>query len=1051
MFPRRVGFYLLSIAFILVLWSSKSHARPQIESAASDGLEGGPNQRQRVPPPYSEHRNFRAEAPPPYFPPRNPNDRHSPPPAYSRYSRPQAFHGRYPSPNAFPPPRYSRFPPSPRPQERGRVRNGRFRGPAPPRPDDPVYDDAGHDRGSAQENGAVRPEDVVYDDVGTARGSGQENGAVRPEDVVYDDVGTAGGSAQEKAETIPEDGLRESPIYDDVGQHGAPAQENAPARPENGYDDVGHARGPAQDSAVVLPEDHVYINVGRAGGSTTDNAARIPEDHVYSNVGQAGGSVSDNAQSIPEDRPQDNPIYDDVGHAGEPAQDSAGTRPRDDVYETLGDDDAAVARPEDHVYETLRDDEAVARPKDDVYETLRDDDAAARPKDHVYEVVKDDGAATRPKDDVHESPRRPGESAHDGATGRSAGRNNHGRPRPVNEDHIYEVLPGEREGHSHENGETAPEPPKRNKGMKVPFCKTGSAGPSKRTIEDCIWPEANDESSTLFDLLEDEAPVVDESSLSGRLEQLAEMAERNAEADFSDLVNKLEMQLPILEKNQWTLSQLRAQFKKLLPKQGIEDMLKSWEAEALIAVALPFYIADLVETFQKNTTDLERAATATMVVPLVGCAVRAAADADQDSLAPISTELCFVGDALLFTPLAFVGIFTVMIAPIIRALEQRSPDHVRGLRDREWKKQEAELLAHFKSTEWKTKFETWHSTQLAASLFIASEQRGLLKAIQNLSVEATEAERLNINRTVSHHLAVTEKAMCASMQARKRQYERTLPTGSWVYDRATNLTEEFIKQYEDAAWKYYHDFVSTRFFWTEAQRLSYGEPLRKELETMSRYLRSTALFAVDAVTIPETAKDFVTKALVLPPECDCPADAKESRETGFEQRPDTLLCATRKGYTDVVDQLLKAPYFDVNVQDKEGNTALSLAAAKGDFDILEMLLHRGRAKPRIPNKRGETAQSLAEAGGYQDIVHLLQTWGEAGVPCSYWDYGRKLQGHLEWQAGCFCTVTVQDWPDMDRFTGSGSRAIGRGNERDRDTCIQSEWRSGPHGERLTAR
>ncbi|PHH80218.1 hypothetical protein CDD80_2419 [Ophiocordyceps camponoti-rufipedis] len=542
--------------------------------------------------------------------------------------------------------------------------------------------------------------------------------------------------------------------------------------------------------------------------------------------------------------------------------------------------------------------------------------------------------------------------------------------------------------------------------------------------------------------LEAELKGADELPFAQDLKELATRAEKKAEDDFTDLVDKYKVKLPILRKNNWSLSQLRANFKKLLPSQGIEAMINSWGAGALMAAAIPFYIADVIDVFRKNTTDLERAATVTMIVPILGCSLQAASDEEESSLGVASTSLCFIGDVLLFTPLAIIGVFAHMVAPIIRAIELSSSDHVRQLRDAEWKKHHDKLIHHFKSTEWKTKFLTMHSTQQAVSLFIASEQRGLWKSIQDLSSRVGTPEKDQVEIVMKRQLAATQKHMCASLQALNRRMRKALPTQDWVEGQARNFTQEFIKKSEAAGWEAYEEFTSTRWYWSEADEDNHREAYRKKLEGTSKLLRSTALFAVDPGLIPRAVQAVADEILRLPADCSCLADADQVDKLESAEREEVLFCAASRGYSDVIERLLTVSNLDVNMQDKNGNTALMLAAAKGHYDLVALLLHRFRAKPTTTNHNNETAQSVAEAASHKPVARLIRSWAPLGVPCSFWKLGEEMHGHLEWRGGCYCSVTLQEWPAL-REVMPGASTTGMWVERDRESCMGSEWKADP--------
>ncbi|KAM6039095.1 photoreceptor ankyrin repeat protein [Chlamydotis macqueenii] len=85
-----------------------------------------------------------------------------------------------------------------------------------------------------------------------------------------------------------------------------------------------------------------------------------------------------------------------------------------------------------------------------------------------------------------------------------------------------------------------------------------------------------------------------------------------------------------------------------------------------------------------------------------------------------------------------------------------------------------------------------------------------------------------------------------------------------------------------------------------------------------------------------------------------------------------LMVACYKGFVDIVPLLRKCPYINVNQQDKDGNTALMMAAQAGHITIVNYLLNYYPAlevDKRDP--RGLTALMKAAVQGRQDCVAAL--------------------------------------------------------------------------------
>ncbi|XP_047908855.2 photoreceptor ankyrin repeat protein [Anser cygnoides] len=108
---------------------------------------------------------------------------------------------------------------------------------------------------------------------------------------------------------------------------------------------------------------------------------------------------------------------------------------------------------------------------------------------------------------------------------------------------------------------------------------------------------------------------------------------------------------------------------------------------------------------------------------------------------------------------------------------------------------------------------------------------------------------------------------------------------------------------------------------------------------------------------------------------------RERLERGVSRREATeldingrngLMVACCKGFVDIVPLLRQCPHIDVNQQDKEGNTALMMAAQAGHITIVNYLLNYYPALDvDRRDGRGLTALMKAAVQGQQDCVAAL--------------------------------------------------------------------------------
>ncbi len=89
---------------------------------------------------------------------------------------------------------------------------------------------------------------------------------------------------------------------------------------------------------------------------------------------------------------------------------------------------------------------------------------------------------------------------------------------------------------------------------------------------------------------------------------------------------------------------------------------------------------------------------------------------------------------------------------------------------------------------------------------------------------------------------------------------------------------------------------------------------------------------------------------------------------------DTALgCASKYGYSEIVQLLSKQEGIVLNVQDSFGNTPLILATSFNHADVVEILLKKKDIDVTARDFEGNTAQMIAKNDGYDEIVALFES------------------------------------------------------------------------------
>jgi ankyrin repeat protein len=101
------------------------------------------------------------------------------------------------------------------------------------------------------------------------------------------------------------------------------------------------------------------------------------------------------------------------------------------------------------------------------------------------------------------------------------------------------------------------------------------------------------------------------------------------------------------------------------------------------------------------------------------------------------------------------------------------------------------------------------------------------------------------------------------------------------------------------------------------------------------------------------------------------------RDLCWDQTP--ILSATRKGHSAVVKLLITSESVDAEAKDKDGQTALWIAAFHGHADVARVLLESGRCEPNQRDEYGKTPIMYAIIAGYTAVVEAFLEFEKVDV------------------------------------------------------------------------
>ncbi|PHH78215.1 hypothetical protein CDD82_3165 [Ophiocordyceps australis] len=233
----------------------------------------------------------------------------------------------------------------------------------------------------------------------------------------------------------------------------------------------------------------------------------------------------------------------------------------------------------------------------------------------------------------------------------------------------------------------------------------------------------------------------------------------------------------------------------------------------MVVAALGFYIDNMIDVFNRNSTDLEKAAVGTSIVTIVGCAVRAAENHAKGTPDVVDTSLCFIGDVLLFTPLWGLGIAIHIgrfLIPFIESMidfsQRTTPHALQKARLQGWKYLTDKAEEYLSSSEFEYQLHLQLQAELVGIMYEAAEERGLIgEEIAEMRRAATTLQEMAaINALEADALRRLTDDLCQNVTAKKDKLGNDLLESAtrWMRYASYQYDENFfLNLKEEAEWK----------------------------------------------------------------------------------------------------------------------------------------------------------------------------------------------------------------------------------------------------------
>ncbi|KAM3539548.1 hypothetical protein ARSEF1564_007544 [Beauveria bassiana] len=304
--------------------------------------------------------------------------------------------------------------------------------------------------------------------------------------------------------------------------------------------------------------------------------------------------------------------------------------------------------------------------------------------------------------------------------------------------------------------------------------------------------------------------------------QLVAVAERISEKEFTNMAGKTGLKAIIERRWNKGLSEVRTKvlgYKKLSiqsVKLNPKGVALKVGTGGLAAVGVGLWIHGMVDAFTTESTDWDKTAAVTAIIPFVGCGTNLLAQAEKANangvLIGVDTTLCLLGDALLLGGwTAPIGILVHLSRFLIQFFAPPpslpSYEEIREMRDKPWQSfLDQHLTNSLASKSWRDKLEGAVSIEALGIWSQAADRIGLIEAgnqtVFNASMSADQPD--------IKELSLVQDDSQTSIEQIREQAEAEIVRRQRLYllGLPKTLREDFANSMKAIADQYNQDFIS---------------------------------------------------------------------------------------------------------------------------------------------------------------------------------------------------------------------------------------------------